>query len=548
MKKIKKILALMLVLALSFSLLTACSNKEPENSEPATENTAPGELTPVALDDKYGACYQVFLYSFCDSNGDGIGDINGLTSKLDYIKELGFDSIWLLPFHQSTTYHKYDVVDYYSIDKQYGTMEDFDNLIKACNEKGIDIYMDFVINHSSTQHEWFKEARAYLQNLEEGKEPSVEECKYFEYYNFVQADKKPTGFNKVPKTKNWYYECVFWDQMPDLNLDSDAVRKEIEDITKFWVDKGIKGFRLDAALHYFEGNTKKSTEALKWFCDYVYSLDPNLYIVAEVWSDSTTIEEFYESGIDSLFNFPYATGSGTFVKTVNRCGDSTSGAELAQTIVRQHTGLKSINDKIIDGVFIANHDTGRAAGYLYYNDMNVKYGAALQLFTPGKVFVYDGDELGMTGSGPKDEDKRAPMNWTSGTSSEMTKGPAGMEPKEHKFPAYDVQKDDPNSVYNYYKKALLIRNAFPSIARGTPAVMEEVTTQNGNVYATSRTIDGETVYVLFNNDNMYPATVTVSKTTYPYSGMAATLNVGAEDATLSGETLTIPAFGCVILK
>lgn len=548
MKKLKKIIALMLVFALSFTLLTACSNKEPEDNEPATENTAPGELTPVELDDKYGACYQVFLYSFCDSNGDGIGDINGLTSKLDYIKDLGFDSIWLLPFHQSTTYHKYDVVDYYSIDKQYGTMEDFDNLIKACNEKGLDVYMDFVINHSSTQHEWFKEARTYIQNLEEGKEPSAEECKYFEYYNFVQADKKPTGHNKVPKTKDWYYECVFWDQMPDLNLDSEAVRKEIEDITKFWVDKGIKGFRLDAALHYHEGNTKKSTEALKWFCDYVYSLDPSLYIVAEVWSDSTTIEKFYESGIDSLFNFPYATGEGTFVKTVNRCGDGSAGAKLAETIVRQHTGLKTINDKIIDGIFLANHDTGRAAGYLYYNDMNVKFGAALQLFTPGKAFVYYGDELGMSGSGPKDEDKRAPMNWTSGTSSEMTKGPSGMQKQEHKFPAYDVQKDDPNSVYNYYKKALLIRNAFPSIARGTPAVMEEVTTQNGNVYATSRTIDGETVYVLFNVDNMYPATVTVSKTTYPYSGMAATLNVGAEDATLSGETLTIPAFGCVILK
>ena len=159
MKKFKRILALMLALVLSLGLLTACGGKKNSGSE----DTTPGELTPVVLDDKYGACYQVFLYSFCDSNGDGIGDINGLISKLDYIKDLGFDSIWLLPFHQSTTYHKYDVVDYYSIDKEYGTMEDFDNLIKECNEKGIDIYMDFVINHSSSQHEWFVEAKKYLQ-------------------------------------------------------------------------------------------------------------------------------------------------------------------------------------------------------------------------------------------------------------------------------------------------------------------------------------------------------------------------------------------------
>ncbi len=548
MKKMKRLLSLLFAIILSLGIFTGCGNGGSGNDETTPDNTKPAELVAVDMDDKYGACYQVFLYSFCDSNGDGIGDINGLISKLDYIKDLGFDSIWLLPFHQSSTYHKYDVIDYYSIDKDYGTMEDFDNLMAACKEKGLDVYMDFVINHSSAKCTWFTEAKKYIQSLGENDEPDVNECKYVEYYNFYKADKRPSGCNRVPNTANWYYECVFWDQMPDLNLNSEAVRQEIEEIAKFWIDKGIRGFRLDAALHYFEGDIKGSTDALKWFCDYVYSVDPTLYIVAEVWSDMSTIEDFYESGIDSIFNFPNATGEGLFVKTVNRSGDGSSGASLAASIVKQYTNFKTINDKIIDGVFLANHDTGRAAGFLHYNKMNVKFGAALQLFTPGKAFVYYGDELGMTGSGDKDEDKRAPMYWTDGDSEEMTDGPKGMNVQEHRFGAYDVQKDDPDSIYNYYKKALLIRNAFPSIARGIPAVMEDVAAENGNVYATSRTYNDETVYVLMNADNAYPATVTVSKEKYGYSGIAATLNVGTEDAVLSGEQLTIPAFGCVILK
>lgn len=543
MKKFKRLISLLSVLILTLGLISGCgkTGKSEEQKNPWN----PDNLVSAGVDDKYGACYQVFIYSFCDSDGDGIGDFNGLTSKLDYIKDLGFDSIWLLPFHQSPSYHKYDVMDYYSIDKKYGTMEDFDNFMAACKEKNIDVYMDYVINHSSSQHKWFKTAEAYIQSLGEGEEPDYNVCPEAEYYNFTKTN--GTGFSKIANSKGWYYESQFVREMPDLNLSCEKLRKEIEENVKFWCDKGIKGFRLDAALHYVENDTDASVEVLKWFKDYVYSINPDNYIVAEVWSDSSTILDFYEAGIDSYFNFPFAGGEGAFPISVNRAGNGEGGLKLSNYVVNNYNDVKAAYADAVDAMFIANHDMGRAAGFLHHQSDTVKFGAGLEILSPGKTFVYYGDELGMAGSGI-DENKRAPMLWsTDATAEGMTKGPSAMQPQNHRFPALDVQKDDPTSIYNYYKKALLVRNAYPSISRGVPAVMTEVTDQDGNLYATSRTTDSETTYVIF-NINEVPTTVKVPKDTYSYKDIAATLSVGEEEATLNGEELTIPAYGCVVLK
>lgn len=543
MKKIKKIWALLLIAALSVSILAGCGKKKEDNN--SNVKLDPDNLVSANVDDKYGSCYQVFIYSFCDSDGDGIGDFNGLTSKLDYIKDLGFDSIWLLPFHKSPTYHKYDVIDYYSIDEEYGTMEDFDKFIAACKEKNIDVYMDLVINHTSSRHDWFKTAREYIKGLKEGEEPDYSVCPEAEYYNFNKEG--GNGYTKIPGDGGWYYESQFQSGMPDLNLDCKALRTEIEKIAKFWYDKGIRGYRLDAALHYYEGNNDKSTEALKWFYDYVESLDSSNYVVAEVWSDASALDKFYKSGVDSLFNFPYGTSEGYIVLTCNRAGNGSGGGKFANFVVNRYVEVKAIDSNYIDAVFLGNHDTGRPAGFLKYNENAVKFGAALQFFTPGKTFVYYGDELGMTGTG-KDENKRAPMYWTENENTAgMTKGPSAMEKQEHRFGSYETQKDDKLSIYNYYKKALLIKNAFPSIGRGTPEALTKLIEQDGNLYALSYTIDNEKTYVIC-NDSEEATTVTVSKSDYSYTGIAATLSVSEEEASLDGEKLTIPAFGCVILK
>ncbi len=569
---IKRSIILPLCMMVLMMLLVACGSEEisknnQENSnnvqnsleeltvvpDDISENVV--EVSPIIIDhseeqiidDKYGTCYQILLYSFSDSDGDGIGDIQGLISRLDYIQDLGANSIWLLPFNPSPSYHKYDVTDYYSIDSQYGTMEDFEELVRECDARNIDLIMDLVINHSSAKHPWFMEATDYIRTLEEGEEPDYLECPYAEYYNFKRSDHAPSGWYKVDGTADWYYECVFWDQMPDLNFDSAAVRTEVEKITSFWIEHGIKGFRLDAALHYYESRTTKNVEVLNWFYNYVESIDPSIYVVAEVWDTYSTLQAYYESDIDSLFNFVLGNRDGLFVSTVNRLGNGKAGASLAANLVTIQNAFTEKNPDYVDGVFLSNHDTGRAAGFLSRKIDKVKLAAGLELLSTGRVFVYYGDELGMSGAGD-DVNKRAPMYWTmDATSPEMTDGPPGMVQPEHSFDSLEEQEIDPYSIYNYYREAMHIRNLYPEIGRGVVAEMEEVTSTNGNLMAISKTYDGETIYLVYNVSDE-PATITISKETYKYQVLLNSLCVGEDEPILEGEDLYIPAYGCAILK
>ena len=209
-------------------------------------------------DDNYRTFYEVFVYSFCDSDGDGIGDFNGLTSKLDYLQDLGIQGIWLMPIHPSVTYHKYDVMDYYEIDPQYGTMEDFDNFMAECEKRDIHVIIDLVLNHTGSEHAWFKTAVEYLQGLN-GAEPNAADCPYLDYYYF--SKEQSSGYCQVEGT-DWYYEGKFNYDMPDVNLDCEAVWTEIEDIMSFWFDKGVAGCRLDAAKEFVSGNVTKNMEIL----------------------------------------------------------------------------------------------------------------------------------------------------------------------------------------------------------------------------------------------------------------------------------------------
>ncbi|MDD6233880.1 MAG: alpha-amylase family glycosyl hydrolase [Lachnospiraceae bacterium] len=541
-KRISRFFALFLAGLMAAMMLAGCTSSSKDTKDAISTEFVDEDNR---IDDKYGTCYQVFLYSFCDSDGDGIGDIQGLISKLDYIQDMGFSSIWLLPFTKSTTYHKYDVVDYYTIDPQYGTMDDFDALVKACDERGLDIYMDFVINHTSSKNEWFKEACDYLGTIGDG-EPDTSVCPYVDYYNFKKSDKVPSGWKKVSSNPSWIYECVFWAQMPDLNLSSKAVRTEIEKIAKFWIDKGISGFRLDAALHYFEADNPDSIEALSWFCDYVHGINPDIYCVAEVWDNFNTIKQFYQSSCDSMFDFTLGNQDGVIVKGVNNNSDNVSGAKMAENIVNVYNEIKSVNENAIDGVFLSNHDTGRAAGFLLRKDERVKLAAGIQILTTGNVFVYYGDELGMGGSG-KDENKRAPMYWSDDENADgMTAGPPSYEPQTHSFGSYETQKDDDNSVYNYYRKAIHIRNKYPEIGRGIPSVMNDVTEQNGNLCAIHKTYNDSEISLIY-NDSDAAVTVTVSKDTYKYETVVDYLVVNEELPQIKGEEITIPAYGCVIL-
>lgn len=540
----KKFLAMMLAVMLLF---TGCKAGDDSGTKKEKENEIPLNV----IDDKYRNFYEVFVYSFYDSDGDGIGDLKGLTEKLDYINDgddtkdddLGMNGIWLMPIMPSTTYHKYDVTDYYDIDKDYGTMDDFKAFMEECKKRDIHVIIDLVINHTSSKHEWFVKATDYLKTLEEGQEPDLTVCPYVDYYHFT---KEPLGnsYYKVSGTE-WYYEAPFWSEMPDLNLGSEAVRKEIEDIVSFWMDLGVSGFRLDAAKEYYSGQTEKNIEVLSWFNDYVKSIDEDAYIVAEVWNEFGTFSQYYESGIDSVFNFAFADSGGIITKSLYG-GD---GQKYGQSTVSVQQKLSAINPNYIDAPFFTNHDMARAAGY-FNGDFalpQTKMAGAMNMLMSGNAFLYYGEELGMSGSG-KDENKRAPMYWSENPDTEgMCDGPSAMDTMKHKYGSLEEQKKDENSIYNFYKEIIKIRNQNPEVARGSVSYIDEVT--DTGICAVKKEYDGSDIVILM---NLAKEEKSVLLDTSIYGEYKIVGAVEAMEGTTvkmqEDHTIVLPAYSVVVLK
>ena len=461
---------------------------------------------------KSSTCYEVFVYSFLDSDGDGIGDLKGVTQKLDYIcgqgeDSLGCDMIWLMPVFPSPTYHKYDVTDYMDIDPQYGTLEDLEELLAACHEKGVRLILDLPLNHTSTEHPWFRQASACLMGTEDGQEPAAGDCPYLEYYNFSRE--KQDGWEPLGES-GWFYEARFWSGMPDLNLDSPLVRQEIADITAFWQEKGVDGFRLDAVTSYYTESKEESIDFVRWLTGITKEKDPDCYLVGEAWTDRGTYMEYYTSGIDSMFDFSFAGPEGVIAAvTRGSKGASWYGEQLeeeekmleqygsaAVSVSRrknQEDGSSSVN-----APFYTNHDMARSAGY-YPDDggARTKFAWAMNLLMPGNAFLYYGEELGMNGSG-RDENKRAPMYWTSDSSAPgMCIGPPEMEPVEMTYPDLEQQQQDSSSVWSCVREAVSLRRQYPAISGGRTDLVEELSGKD--ICALVRTEEGEqSVLLIFN--------------------------------------------------
>ena len=437
-------------------------------SEAAKEINA---LPVQVLDDKYRTFYEVFVYSYCDSDGDGIGDFSGLTSKLDYINDgndttntdLGCNGIWLMPIMPSPTYHKYDVTDYYAIDPAYGTLDDFKQFITECDARGINVIIDMVLNHTSSEHPWFLDACKYLQ---ENGELNETECPSLGYYNFTK-EKISDCYYEVPGTE-WYYEGRFWSGMPDLNLANENLRQELQNIAYYWLDMGVSGFRLDAVKEFYSDQTEANVAFLTWYNDMVKSHKEDAYLVGEAWVSISTYKQYYESGIDSFFNFRFADQDGLITSAVKGAmGENAS--TYGKVVASLEETFAPHNANYIDAPFYTNHDMGRSAGYYWgdYGMAQAKMSSALNLFMNGNAFLYDGEELGMKGHGI-DENKRAPMQWSSDAEAEgMCDGPEAMEEMEMTYGSLETQQNDADSIYSYYKQVIHIRNAFPAIARGT---------------------------------------------------------------------------------
>lgn len=523
-------------------LLNGCGEKEEKKLEYEYEQ----ELN--IIDDNYRTYYEVFVYSFCDSDGNGIGDLNGLTSKLDYIADMGFNGIWLMPIMPSTTYHKYDVVDYYDIDAQYGTLEDFENFISECNKRNIKVIIDLVINHSSNYNQWFQLALEGLR-VREGYEPIYEKNKdkdlekYIDYYTFVDG-KPSSGEYHYSGVGNWYYEGAFVDFMPDLNLSNQELRSDMEDIIDYWLELGVEGFRLDAAKEFFNQDIDKNTEVLEWVTDYVKGKSKDYYLVAEVWDSFSVYSKYYNSGIDSIFNFAFADYEGRIVKTLNYTGDRYSGKAFGETMIQMQDMLSEIYEGAIDASFFTNHDTARGAGFFQYDEGKTKLAAGMNLLMSGTSFVYYGEEIGMSGSG-RDENKRAPMVWSTTDPDGMTIGPADMETVEHHFQSVEDQEKDRLSILNYVKRAVRLRNENPEIARGKISYLEEIT--DVDLCAIKKTYEDSTIYIIYNFSEEAKE-VCLSKDVYGYSDIRGYLSVDESKVTIEGDKITIPSYGIVILK
>lgn len=542
-------------LLLSILLLVGCApkgNSDVSSTVPEPSGTVGVSQTPerteAALaqihtlgqspDDNYRTWYEIFVYSFCDSDGDGIGDFAGIISKLDYLQELGINGIWLMPIHPSTSYHKYNVSDYYAIDPAYGTMEDFEAFMEECQKRDIHVIMDLVVNHSCSSHPWFREAYAYLQQLGDG-EPNTADCPYLDYYFF--SKEMQGGYCQVTGT-DWYYEARFNYDMPDLNLASEALRSEIAEIMAFWLGKGVSGFRLDAAKEFYSGNPDKNKEVLAWLQETAVSIKPDVYLVAEAWLDFASLTEYYKSGFMSLFNFAFADTEGKIIKVLRNAGNGQVVYTYATALEKADKAYLDSNPNYIDAPFLSNHDVGRIIGFVSRDIAKAKMAGAMNIFMSGSCFIYYGEELGMVGSG-NDPSKRAPMYWNTARDNGTTNPPPEcVLPEEYPCGSLEEQAADDFSVYNYYRQAIAIRNALPVISHGRTTA--EGALNIGCVSAQRKTWGGESCIILM---NIQDAPAQVDLTAYSDWTLAASLEVSEETVTLDGATLNLPAYGIAVL-
>jgi len=403
--------------------------------------------------------YEVFVRSFQDSDADGVGDLRGVTQRLPYLADLGVGGLWLMPTYPSPSYHGYDVTDYLAVNPDYGTAEDLRTLIGEAHALGIRVILDFVPNHSSSQHPWFIAAAAG--------DPA-----YRDFYRF-EADPAPIRGTRGGSA--WHatgagtsYLGLFSERMPDLNLAYSAVTAELQRAAYFWLELGVDGFRVDAIQHLIEGadgqisNTPATYAWVGEFEAFLHEVAPHAFLVGETWTEMPAIVRYHEeSGLDMSFDYP-------LWKVVLAALQSRSAADLAFTLEQEQALYPA---GAVRGTFLSNHDQTRHATRLSLprrDEARLKLAAGLLLTLPGTPFLYYGEEIGMPdGPGAFDVEKRTPMRWEA-EAADGTFGFSAAQPWTDPGAALTgvsvaEQAADPGSLLNHYRRLLALRNASPAL-------------------------------------------------------------------------------------
>ena len=493
----KKPLFVNLLLILIFLLIASCSASEPGVPGDQTEE-APGipAETPASVDDqtvepwwKEAVFYEIFVRSFLDSDGDGNGDFTGLIDRLDYLNStdpqaaysLGMRGIWLMPIFPSPSYHGYDVIDYYSVNPDFGSMGDFKQLLDQAHQLGIRVIIDLPLNHTSTEHPWFIES----QNPDSS---------YRDWYVWSDTDPGtigPWGQQVWHTGASGYYYGVFWGGMPDLNYKNPEVVEEMKDVIRFWLeDVGVDGFRLDGARYIIEeGETLADSESnLQYFQDlraYVKDINPQALLLGEVWTSGfVTAGYIKQEALDLVFDFDLASA---YI--------SSAGAGRAESALNQLLFSLRLFPGNRFAPFLTNHDMNRVMSQLGGDLDRAKNAAAMLLTAPGVPFVYYGEEIGMVGVKP-DEDIRTPMQWSAETHAGFTTG-TPWRAVNGDYPEVNVrnQSQDLDSLLVFYETLIEARNNHSALRTGDTYIVESEAAQ---VYSILRSEGDDHVLVVVN--------------------------------------------------
>lgn len=474
--------------------------------------------------------YQLLVYSFADSDGDGCGDFKGIVSKLDYLDELGVSALWLSPIHPSASYHGYDVIDYSAVNPQFGTMDDFRNLVEESHRHGIKIYLDYVLNHSSTENEWF------LQAKESADSP------YRDYYIFSENPKEDIADGNISMIstqgasgyvasewfscgESFFHSHFQTDWFADLNYgpaetaESSPAFKAVVDAAKVWIDAGIDGFRLDAVKHiYHNGTSNENPVFLKKFYDavneyYRQSHSSDFYMVGENFSEASVVAPYY-AGLPAMFDF-------SFWWRTSEALNNGSGSDFASKILSNRERCRAVNPAFIDATKLSNHDEDRAITTLGGDSRKAKMAASFLMTSAGSPYIYYGEELGVSGSkSGGDENVRKNMNWGNVQS----------------------QKNDSGSMLNHYLTQTALRNSFKALAQGEMSIFEGPIPKS--VAAWYMECEGQKLLVMHNVGTSLVSIMVNADLSKPVfaDGYIAVKRNGADGNTLMMEGLTSVIF------